>query len=118
MEQDKKAFPFRSYSQLSEYLYEMNRNNEGPIDAYIVFTPDSFTKEYTQKSRTYFFPSDSKAFRSDACSSSIWADCADGTECGVRIDLYMKCDKPWKVQECGILTEEKDFPALKQKIYG
>ena len=45
------------------------------LTAHIIFTQDSFTKEYSQLSRTYRITSDEKAFWSKTGSHSIFADC-------------------------------------------
>lgn len=97
-----------SYSEMCEKLREFNSQNNvtskgvGPcISGVVVFTSDSFTKEYSETERSYRVSNQNKAFIANNCSNSVFADCFDGLDTGVRIDLYMYAEKnPWKVDYC------------------
>ena len=77
------------------------KGNKERLEAVVVFTEDSFSKHYTEKDRSYQFSSDNKAFLPNQLGYSIFADCLDGHDLGVRIDWYMRdTEKPWKVDYC------------------
>lgn len=76
------------------------KGNKEHITAVVVFTEDSFNKPYTELQRSYEFTSDNKAFLANQSSNSIFADCLDGTDDGVRIDWYMGGKDGWKVEYC------------------
>lgn len=77
------------------------------VEAFVTFTKDSFPgKKYSKRERTYVFTSDNKAFRS-AGGYSIFADCLDKADLGVRLERYM-CDEKggpdgWKIEDCGLI---------------
>lgn len=78
------------------------------IEAFVTFTPDSFPgKVYTKRERTYLFTSDNKAFIANASGYSIFGDCMDGKDNGVRLECYMADEKGgndgWKIENCGIV---------------
>lgn len=74
-------------------------NNE-PLKGVVVFKEESFDEHYSEKSRSYSVYSSAKYFRSEMCGTSLFGDCLDGSESGVRLDWYMRGDKPWKVDYC------------------
>ncbi|MBR5604261.1 MAG: hypothetical protein IKW51_08680 [Bacteroidales bacterium] len=69
----------------------------------IVFTKDSFDKEYSEVQRSYKTNNLQKAWLPNMISNSIFADCIDGSDNGVRVDLYMYNDKSWKVDYCYLI---------------
>lgn len=78
------------------------------VEAFVTFTPDSFTgKKYNQVERTYLFTSDNKAFIANASGYSIFGDCMDGKDNGIRLERYMADEKGgsdgWKIENCGIV---------------
>ena len=106
---DKKKMTFK---ELRDYICEYNRTHNWVIEtikAVVVFTPDSFDKEYSEESRSYEFRSDNKTFR-NCISNSLYASSLDGTDQGVRLDYYMEYygNKPgWKVDYCYLVEEEE-----------
>lgn len=72
------------------------------LTAVVVYTADSFTEPYTEKERSYEFTSDNKAFLPNQISNSIFADCLDGKDLGVRLDWYPE----WKKEYCYFVEEE------------
>ncbi len=77
------------------------KGNKERLEAVVVFKEDSWDKPFTEKERSYQFSSDNKAFLPNQLGYSIFADCLDGKDLGVRIDWYMRDDKkPWKVDYC------------------
>ena len=82
--------------------YTTNGNKER-LRGIVVFTEDSFSKPYTVKERSYEVDSDQKAFLPNQIGYSIFGDCLDGRDLGVRLDWYMKDKNPWKVEYCYLL---------------
>jgi hypothetical protein len=101
-----------TWGELSKAMWKFNeehgyttKGNKERLEGVVVFTEDSFTKPYTVEQRSYQFSSDNKAFLFSQSSDSIFADCLDGADLGVRIDWYMKDSKaPWKVEYCYLLN--------------
>ena len=99
-----------TFQELRGYLCEYNRTHNWAaevISAVIVFTPDSFDKEYSEESRSYKIWNDNKTFR-NCISNSLFGYCLDGTDQGVRLDYYMEYygNKPgWKVDYCYLVEE-------------
>lgn len=72
--------------------------------AVIVFTKGSFNKPYSEEQRSYKIYSDAKIFNSEMIGTSLFGDCLDGTDQGVRLDIYMKEPKNrWEIDYCYIL---------------
>lgn len=102
-----------TWSKLCEAMWKFNeengyttKGNEKRLYGVVVFTEDSFTKSFTEKERSYQFTSDNKAFLPNQMSNSIFADCLDEKDLGVRIDWYMHDEKmPWKVEYCYLLDD-------------
>ena len=100
-----------TWSELCKAMWNFNeehgyttKGNKERLEGVVVFTEDSFSKHFTEQERSYQFSSDNKAFIANQSSNSIFADCLDGTDDGVRIDWYMHDDKmPWKVEYCYLL---------------
>ena len=102
-----------TFNELRDYICEYNKTHNWAtevIKAVVVFTPDSFEREYSEESRSYEIRSDNKTFR-NCNSNSLFGYCLDGTDQGVRLDFYMECygNKPgWKVDYCYLVEEEKE----------
>lgn len=110
-----------NYGEVKQIFQELKRTYpKDDLTAHIIFTEDSFTKEYPLLRRTYRFGSDNKAFWPHMFSKSIFACCLDGTDQGVRLDWYMAEEgnpDGWVVEDCYILERMQDaaaIPALKR----
>lgn len=81
------------------------------ITGKILFTQDSFTKEYREESRTYVVSSDNKAYIPGMGGYSIFGSSMDGLDKNVRLEQYMAAEyggkDGWKVEKCFI--EEADL---------
>lgn len=99
-----------SYKDFKELLIRNNQEEKPAIEGVIVFTQDSFDKDYSLESRSYRVSSDNKAFKSGKIGYSIFGSALDGSDDGVRLEQYMKDEqggsKGWKVDYCYILEEE------------
>ena len=68
------------------------------LKAVIVFKQGPwFKQEYTEEQRSYIFSSDNKYFISGLGGCSLYADCLDGSDRGVRLDWYLP---EWKIDYC------------------
>ena len=94
------------YKELRKILHAAATERK-TVEAFVTFTADSFPgKDYSQMERTYLLTSDNKAFY-PAGGYSIFGDCMDGKDLGVRLERYMADEKGgkdgWKVENCGIV---------------
>ncbi|SHI61207.1 hypothetical protein SAMN02745671_01144 [Anaerovibrio lipolyticus DSM 3074] len=87
-----------SYDELRSAMFKANEEGK-EISGGITFTEDSFNKPYDERGRTYLFTSDNKAFQHGKISNSIWANCEDGTDDGVKLSNYLY---DWKIEKCFI----------------
>lgn len=81
----------------------VNQADKKILKGVIVFTKDSFDKEYSEVQRSYKTNNLQKAWLPHMISNSVFADCLDGSDNGVRLDWYMHDEKPWKVDYCYLL---------------
>lgn len=98
-----------TWSQMCERMCSYNhehgytrKGNPTDIKAVVVFTGKGMKPGLTEIERSYIFSSDNKYFLSDQIGNSIFADCLDKTESGVRIDWYIH---EWEVDYCYIVEE-------------
>ena len=106
-----------NYSEVKQIFRELKATSpREDLTAHIIFTEDSFAKEYPLLSRIYRFDSDNKAFWPNMGGYSIFAYCLDKTsDQGVRLDWYMEEEgNPggWKVEDCYILERMRDAAAI------
>ncbi len=91
------------FNEKHGYTY---KGNDKKLKCVVVFTEDSWNMPYTEIQRSYWFTSDNKAFLANQSSNSIFANCLDGSDDGVRIDWYMHDPKmPWKVDYCYLMED-------------
>ena len=100
-----------TWGELCKAMWDFNekhgyktKGTEKYLRGVVVFTEDSWNRSYTETQRSYELTSDNKAFLSGQSSNSIFADCLDGRDLGVRLDWYMHDERvPWKVDYCYLL---------------
>ena len=97
-----------SYSELSTLFSSVNDKGLSPINGYIVFTADSFTKDYSETSRTYSVSSNNKAYQFGMGGYSIYGSCLDGTDPCIRLDGYMRGENSWKIEKCYMFKDDYD----------
>ena len=99
-----------TFNELRDFFIEHNKTHDWTRDilkGVVVFTPDSFDREYSEESRSYKFKSDQKTFR-NCCSNSLYASSLDRIDQGVRLDWYMEYygnKDGWKVDYCYLVEE-------------
>ena len=97
-----------TFKELCDIMFDHNTNKKGcPLKAVIVFTQESFNKEYSELSRSYSVSSESKYFMPNMGGNSLFGNCLDGSESGVRLDWYIYGDKPWRVEYCYLVNDWK-----------
>lgn len=107
---DKKRMSWR---ELCNYLVAFNEKHNitckgfGPkVTAVVVITEGSFDQAYTEEERSYRFTNHNKAFIPSNISRSIFADCLDGTDAGIRLDWYL--GDSWEVEYAYIESEDEE----------
>lgn len=95
--------------KFNELVTEFCRANEEgrAMEGYIVFAPQSFELPYPLQSRTYLVSSDNKRFKKGMSGNSIFGLALDGSDNGVRLDLYMQDTgnaDGWVVEDCGLVS--------------
>lgn len=61
----------------------------------IVYKQDNFDKPYTEIERSYRVNNTQKMFLPHMISNSVWGDCLDGKDLGVKLSAY-----DWEVEYC------------------
>lgn len=84
---------FKNFSDCYEYVINNNLYDSGKKIT-IIYSKDNWNKPFTETQRTYITNTDQKYFNVNACGSSLFGDCLDGTDLGVRLDWYM-----WKAEK-------------------
>lgn len=91
---------------MEKLTFNQLKENTSWKEAVVVFTPESFSREYSEESRSYKISSDAKYFDGSKIGNSLFGDCLDGTDNGVRLDWYMKAlpeeTTRWVVDFCYI----------------
>lgn len=74
--------------------------------AVVVFAQESFSREFTEKQRSYEITPDNHYFKPESISNSLFGNCLDGTDNGVRLDIYKSRlpeeGKRWIIEYCYI----------------
>jgi len=90
-----------SYSKFCKKMWEHGRthnNNEDSQDAItgvIVYKSENWDVPYTEEQRSYRVSSWNRCFQRGKIAHSMFGDCLDGKDIGVRLDLYK-----WKIDYC------------------
>lgn len=99
-----------TYGEMKQHFRDMERTYRHHTEGYIVFSADSFRIPYDETARTYAVNSDCKAFQPNMGGYSIFGDCMDGSEHGVRLDLYMAEERGgkdgWQIERCYMMSDE------------
>lgn len=107
-----------TYAELRKAFYDFNIENgitskgsDKKIYGVIVFTPESFSELYTEIERSYRVSSLNKAFIPGQFGYSIFANCLDGKDVGVRLEQYMSAEQGgkdgWVVDYCYLEEEDE-----------
>ena len=100
-----------SYEELKNVFRENEKAGHPAMTGYIVFSSDSFDKEYSEASRTYTVSSRNKAFMPNMGGYSIYGSSLDGSDKMVRLEQYMSTEyggnDGWKIEKCYIKDDSK-----------
>lgn len=96
---------YTTFALIKETFMEYNKengihygtpSNKPTISAIIVYKQSNFNSPYSEHDRSYRIDNFSgKAFFEGMSSNSIYADCLDGNDIGVRLDCY-----DWDIEKC------------------
>lgn len=106
-----------NWFEARRYMREFNKKhnvttkglNSSKCIMVAVISEDSFNQAYTLEERSYMFSNDNKAFLPGMGGYSIYADSLDGSDRGVRFELYVKQENlggEWNVEYCYIKSED------------
>ena len=88
---------FRQYNKAYDLHYGVSTEVR-PMVAIVVYSQSNWNKPFTEKERSYRITSNGgKALFNNMLGNSIFGDCLDGEDLGVRLDAY-----DWKVDYCYI----------------
>ena len=91
-------------SQLTEILMK----DDSKTGVIVIKNGPYFKKEFPLESRSYRVIG-GKHFQEGMIGDSIFAEAIDGSDPDVRLDWYLKADKPeerWQVEYCYIMEEK------------
>lgn len=95
---------FRRHESANSVLDYASRTH---LEGVIVFTEDSFYREYSLESRSYAVSSNNKAYLPNMGGYSIFGSALDGSDPGVRLEAYMAAERGgkdgWKVDYCYLI---------------
>lgn len=77
-----------------KYDIKWQFEDKNPLYIYIVYKQDNFETAQTREQRTYKVRSDNKCFLGNMVGNSMYGDCLDGKDLGVRLDWYN-----WDIEE-------------------
>lgn len=87
---------FQDYNEEHGNTYGYPNKDVPVISAVIVYAQSNFTREYSEESRSYRVDNQSgKAFFHGMIGNSIYGECLDGSEDGIRLDAYH-----WTIEKC------------------
>lgn len=108
---EKPQYVNMTYQKLCSYFRAAERQHQH-LTGFIVFSPASFTKEYSLESRTYVVSSNNKAYQPNMGGYSIYASCLDGTDPCIRLERYMASEhggkEGWQIERCYMTSDELD----------
>lgn len=108
---EKPQYVNMTYQKMQAYFRAAERQHQH-LTGFIVFSPASFTKEYSLESRTYVVSSNNKAYQPNMGGYSIYASCLDGTDPCIRLERYMASERGgkegWQIERCYMMSDELD----------
>lgn len=89
-----------TYGQLCSNMYNYNlqhpeREDEADLIGVIVYKASNWKAPYTEQERSYEVANCNRAFQPNKIANSIFGNCLDGQDIGVRLDWYK-----WEVDYC------------------
>ena len=97
--------------EMTSRFREVERSGGNSVVGFIVFSADSFDKEYPEAARTYAVSSNNKAFMPNMGGYSIYGSSLDGSDRNVRLERYMAKEHGgkdgWKIERCYMKDDSK-----------
>ena len=89
-----------TYKKLHEIMNTYNREHpdrdgHADITGVIVFKQSNWDNQFTEEERSYRVSNSNRTFQDGKISNSLFGDCLDGKDDGVRLDWYN-----WDVDYC------------------
>lgn len=84
---------FSSFNECYKYVMDNDLYDSGKKIT-IIYSQDNWNKPFTEIQRTYETDTNQKYFNVNACGCSLFGNCLDGTDLGVRLDWYN-----WKAEK-------------------
>lgn len=78
---------FKNVLELHDYVYQ-NKLYEKDVKITIVYSKDNWNKSFSEMQRTYTTNTEQKYFNPNMCGCSLFGNCLDGIDLGVRLDWY------------------------------
>ena len=100
-----KALIIKEDKKMILELVSFFRNHKNAQACVVVFNQSGFSKKFDERSRSYFVHRNNNAFKdfqSNHTSNSIYGDCLDCSEFGVRLDWYN-----WKIESVRVASESE-----------
>lgn len=101
-----------TWQEMHDLMFKFNeehghtsKGNAARLVAVAVIKEESFKRKYSLLQRSYQFTSDNKAFIPGQIGRSVFANCLDGTDMGVRLDYYIP--NSWQVDYCYLVEEDE-----------
>lgn len=90
-------------AKLFEIMHTYNdrfpeKQDTANLSAVIVYKASNWSKPYSLEERSYKVTNNNRFFQSNKISNSLFGDCLDGKDLGVRLDVYK-----WDVEYCYML---------------
>ena len=100
-----------TYEEMTSRFREVERSGGNSVVGFIVFSADSFDKDYPEAARTYAVSSNNKAFMPNMGGYSIYGSSLDGSDRNVRLERYMAKEHGgkdgWKIERCYMKDDSK-----------
>ena len=85
---------FRNHNRANGYDYHGGAKSD--LSAVIVYASSNWNAPYTEEQRSYrVYNTSGKMFFDGMRGNSIYGDCLDGVDLGVRLDAYR-----WEIEKC------------------
>ena len=82
-----------TFAEMEKTMFKFNCENpdkedKAVLSAVIVFKPENWTVNYTETERSYRVWNNNRMFQPNKIASSLFMNCLDGKDNGVRWDWY------------------------------
>lgn len=100
---NKKPITFKNDSSFEELIKSASKWEQ----AVIVFSEDNWSGYFSEKERSYRIYSSAKYFDEKTNGNSLYGDCLDNDDLGVRLDKYIH-EVGWIIENCYVEVWKDD----------